>query len=276
MKAWIRNHQLVSFFVITFAIMYGVLFPVAFVEPAWFQPWSLTWFLSVFSPTFGALIVTAIVGGWDAVKRLLSAYIRWNVGLRWYIATLFLFWGPLLVGVISVALGNPYPGINPNLTLGVVAGQLFFNIFSGPLSEELGWRGFALPRLQEEFSALVSSLILGTIWAGWHLPLFFMPGSDQAQIFFPIYWALNVAFATYFTWLYNNTKGSVLITILVHFCVNISMTTIVERLRLMPSNNFYQMTAGPLLILVLVLVAAFFGPEYFSRKLVSELPFQPR
>lgn len=274
MKALICKHQLISFFLITFLIMYSVLFTVVFVNPDWFSEWSLAWFLSIFSPTWGALIVSAVIGGWDEVKRLLSAYTRWNVGIRWYVATFFLFWGPLFIGLVYVALGNPYPGVNPNLTFRLVAGQLFFNIFSGPVSEELGWRGFALPRLQEKFNALVSSLILGTIWAVWHLPLFFIPGSDQSNIFFPIFLALNIAFATYITWLYNNAKGSVLITILAHFCINISMITIVDRLRLMPSANFYQMTAGPLLILALILMVIYFGPKYFSRKPVSELPFK--
>ncbi|NUM46565.1 MAG: CPBP family intramembrane metalloprotease [Anaerolineales bacterium] len=274
MKTWIRQHQLISFFALTYAIMYGVLFTVAFIEPSWFQPWSLAWLLSLFSPIWAALILSSVIGGWDEVKRLLSGYLRWKVGLRWYLATLFLFLGPLAIGLIYVALGNPYPGLNPELTLLGVAGQLFFNVFSGPVAEEGGWRGFALPRLQEKFNALTSSLILGTIWAVWHLPLFFIPGSDQSNIFFPIYLALNIAFSTYITWLYNNTKGSLLIAILAHFCINISMTTIVDRLQLMPSANFYQMTAGPLLGAALVLMVIFFGPRYFSRKPVSELPFQ--
>jgi len=66
----------------------------------------------------------------------------------------------------------------------------------------------------------------------------------------------------------------VLITILAHFCINISMTTIVDRLRLMPSANFYKMTAGPLLVLALILIVIFFSPKHFSRKAASELPFQ--
>ena len=88
------------------------------------------------------------------------------------------------------------------------------------------------------------------------------------------FFALTFAIATYITWLYNNTKGSLLITILAHFCINISMTTIVDRLQLMPSANFYQMTAGPLLMISLVLIVIFFGPKYFTRKPASELPFQ--
>lgn len=105
--------------------MYGVLFTVAVVEPAWF--------LSIFSPTWAALLISYVIGGQDEVKRLLSGYLRRKVGLRWYLATLFLFLGPLGIGLVYIALGNPYPGINPGLTLMGVSGQLFLNVFSGPL-----------------------------------------------------------------------------------------------------------------------------------------------
>jgi len=228
----------------------------------------------MFSPTFSALIISGVIGGWTEVKRLLSGYVRWRVGVRWYLAALFLFLGPLTIGLIYSALGNPHPGLNAELTILGVTSQLIFNIFSGPVAEEGGWRGFALPRLQEKYNALVSSLILGTIWACWHLPLYFMPASDQLSIPFPIYLALNIAFATYITWLYNNAKGSLIITILAHFCINISASTVVGRLGLMPSMMFYYVTAGPLLVVALILMVIHFGPRYFSRKQVTELPSQ--
>ena len=272
---WIKKHQLILFFVLTFLIMYTVLFTAIYLNIAGqVQTWSLVWFLSIFSPTWSALIISWVIGGWTEVKRLLSGYLRWKVGVRWYLATLFLFFGPLFLAFIYIALGNPYPGLNPQLTVVGVAGQLLFNLFSGPVAEEGGWRGFALPRLQEKFNALVSSIILGTIWACWHIPLFFMPGSDQASIPFALYLVLNIAFATYITWLYNNTRGSLIITILAHFCINISAFTIVNRLGLLPSMNDYNMTAGPLLIVTLILMVIYFGPRYFSRKPVTELPFQ--
>jgi membrane protease YdiL (CAAX protease family) len=275
MKSWIRAHSLISFFCLTFLIMYTVQFAAIYLgRSADVQHWSLVWFLSIFSPTFSACIISWVIGGWTEVQRLLSGYVRWNVGLRWYLATLFLFGGPLIIGIIYVALGNPVPGPDPQLTFLGVAGQLFFNLFSGPIAEEGGWRGFALARLQEKFNALVSSIILGTIWASWHIPMFFMPGSDQASIPFSLYLILNIAFATYITWLYNNTRGSLLITILAHFCINISGFTIVNRLGLMPSMNLYNMTAGPLLIVSLILMIVYFGPQHFSRKPISELPYR--
>jgi membrane protease YdiL (CAAX protease family) len=275
MKKWIQKHQLLSFFVLTFLMMYTVLFTAIYLhKSADSQRWSLIWFLSIFSPTYSALIISWIIGGWAEVKRLLSGYLRWKVGMRWYLATLFLFFGPLAIGLIYIALGNPHPGLNRELTILGVTSQLLFNIFSGPVAEEAGWRGFALPRLQEKYNALVSSLILDVIWACWHIPLYFMPASDQLSIPFPIYLAMIIAFTTYITWLYNNTKGSLLITILAHFCINISATTIVVRLGLMPSMMFYYMTASPLLVVTLILMIIYFGPRYFSKRSAAELPFQ--
>ncbi len=275
MRAWIRKHQLISFFCLTFLIMYAVLFgAIYFHRSADSQRWSLIWFFSMFSPTFSALILSWLIGGWPQVKQLLSGYTRWKVGLRWYLATLFLFFGPLLLAMGYIALGNPYPGLNPNLTFLGVAGQLIFNVFSGPIAEEGGWRGFALPRLQEKHSALVSSIILGTIWTCWHIPLYFMPASDQLGIPFPIYLVLIISFSIYITWLYNNTRGSLLITILAHFCINISAMTIVSRLGLLPSMMYYYMTAGPLLGVILVLINIVFGPKTFSKRQPAELPFE--
>jgi uncharacterized protein len=72
--------------------------------------------------------------------------------------------GPLEFALVYGAIGNPVPGLQQGWTLPLILGQLVFQLFSGPLAEEAGWRGFALPHLQEKYNALVSSLILGMIW----------------------------------------------------------------------------------------------------------------
>ncbi|RLI25244.1 hypothetical protein DRO57_04475 [Candidatus Bathyarchaeota archaeon] len=97
----------------------------------------------------------------------------------------------------------------------------------GPLEEELGWRGYALPRLQTRHTTLVSSVTLGIIWAFWHLPLNFMaqpPGPQyQATIGMFLGSVVTMAFmSVLFTWLYNNTGGSVFVTLLFHTIVNLS------------------------------------------------------
>jgi hypothetical protein len=271
MKSWIRNHQLVAFFSIAFVIMFGVLFGFVYLRPGQvMESWSLVWFFSVFSPTFSALLVSWVIGGWPEVKQVLSGFKRWKVGFFWYFAAAFLFLAPLVICLVYITLGNPSPGVRAGETTLSMAGIVLFTLFSGPIAEELGWRGFALPRLQARFNALISSLILGFIWTCWHIPLFFVPGASQVSIPFPIYLVLVMTITIYLSWLYNNTGGSLVITVLGHFFFNLTgfLTGV---LRLMPAMTFY-FTSGPLLFLVVLAVIFYYKPKYLSRKPEAEYP----
>jgi membrane protease YdiL (CAAX protease family) len=272
MKTWVQKHSLIAFFVLTYAIAFGVTFTYIALRPGQpSQSWSLDWFLNAFSPTISAVLISWLMGGGVEIKRLLSGFTRWNVGLRWYLAAAFLFLGPLAFALIYGLLGNPIPGIKSGMTLPVILGQLIFTLFSGPLAEEAGWRGFALPRLQSKYNALASSLILGVIWCCWHIPLYFVTGSAQQGIPFPIYLMLVVTLAIYFTWLYNNTCGSLIITVLAHFCFNLSGGFIAGTLGLLPPMVLY-IAAGSLLALTVVGVILLFGWRTLSRKPVEGLP----
>jgi len=274
MKAWIQKHPLISFFGLTYAIAFGVTFAYIALRPGHpSNKWSVDWFLNAFSPTISALILSWIIGGRSEVKRLLAGVTRWKVNLRWYLAAAFLVLGPLAFALVYGALGNPVPGLQPGWTLPLILGQLVFQLFSGPLAEEAGWRGFALPRLQEKYNALVSSLILGVIWCCWHIPLFFLPGASQQSIPFPIYLMLVVTLGVYFTWLYNNTRGSLIITVLAHFCFNLSGGFIAGILGLLPPM-ILNIAAGSMLVLVVIGIVIYFGPKTLSRKPTGELPLQ--
>jgi membrane protease YdiL (CAAX protease family) len=274
MKTWIRKHQLVSYFFLAYFIMYAAFFGYILLQPGQpLQAWSLVWAIGIFSPTISSLLVSWVIGGGTEVKHLLAGFTRWKVGLGWYFAALFLLLGPLVIALVYIALGHPAAGIRPGVTFPSMLGIIAFQFFSGPFAEETGWRGFALPRLQEKYNALVSSLILGVIWTFWHLPLFFLTGATQMGIPMPIYLFLVLTITVYLTWLYNNTRGSLILTILAHFTYNLSSTLITGAVRLMPAMTFY-MTAGPLLFLVIVGIIIYFKPKYFSKKSVSELPFK--
>ena len=268
---WIRKHQLISFFVLTYLITFKVQFLYAFLQPSKpMQNWSLVWFFSVFSPSISALIITAVIGGKAAVKRLLSGFTRWKVDLQWYLAAAFLFIGPLVITLIYMALGNSNTGSLAGITLISFLGQVVFSFFSGPFSEELGWRGFALPRLQMKHNALVSSLILGVIHTFWHLPLYFIAGSSQMGIPLPIYLVLVTSVNIYINWLYNNTRGSLVIAVLAHFAFD-ATGLLTEYLKLMPPMLF-NMTAGPMLGLLVIAIVIIFGAKHLSKKPESELP----
>jgi membrane protease YdiL (CAAX protease family) len=98
-------------------------------------------------------------------------------------------------------------------------------LFTSPLLEELGWRGFALPMLQDKFNALGSSLILGLIWGAWHLPLILAYGDNILA-----YLALMIAHTVLMSWVFNSTGGSLLIALLFHASLNVSLNVLaIER-----------------------------------------------
>ena len=271
---WIKKHQLISFFVLSYAIMFGVIFGFILLQPGQpLQAWSLVWAFSIFSPTISALVVSWIIGGWNEIKRLLAGFTYWKVNAGWYFAALFLLLGPLVIATVYIALGHPTAGLKPGVSTLSLLGIILFQLFSGPLAEEAGWRGFALPRLQSKYNALKSSLLLGVLWTFWHLPLFFLAGATQLGIPMPIYLVMVLTITVYMTWLYNNTRGSLIITTLSHFTYNLSSTLVTGVVSLMPAMLFY-MTAGPLLFLVVVGVIIIYKPEYLSKKPVNELPFR--
>lgn len=274
MKAWLRKHQLLSFFILSYALAYLAVFGFIYLNPGQPMPaWSPAWFVFAFSPTISAVFLSWVTHGLPGVKHLLSGFARWKVSVGWYFAAFFLFLGPLMIALVYIALGNPAPGLRAGWTIPLLLAQVFTQFFSGPVSEEAGWRGFALPRLEGKVNALLSSLILGVVWTFWHLPLFYLTGATQVSIPMPIYLGLVLTLTVYMTWLFNNTGGSLIITTLAHFSYNLTGTLLTGPLSLIPAMIFY-LTAGPLLFLIVIGIVIYYGPKNLSRKPVSELPFQ--
>jgi len=205
----VRRYPLVAFFVLAFAL-------------SWW-PWILYAFdllpnpIVGFGPFLAALVVLAVTEGKSGVTGLLRRMVRWRVGLQWYAAALLL---PIVVTLAAAALNIYLLGAQRTSTAADLGGwssllQTFFLWLLIPglagTWEEPGFRGYALPRLQFRYTALVASLILGVLWAFWHLP-FVVVGEDTwiDAILFTIEWSIV------YTWLFNNAKGSVLIVMLFH------------------------------------------------------------
>jgi membrane protease YdiL (CAAX protease family) len=162
-------------------------------------------------PLMAALIVVPVTGGKTGLKEWASRIMRWRVGLKWYAIALLL---PVaLAGAaasLNVLLGAPaltFAHIGPGTDL-LIEILIVFLLIS--LGEEPGWRGYALPRLQEGRSALSATLILAAFGVIWHVPLFLTGDSPWSNI------PIIVAGYIFFTWLFNNTRGSVLIAMILH------------------------------------------------------------
>lgn len=218
-----KNRPLLAFCALTFAITWGiavlflifgepitrVLGPVGVNNP-------LFW-VAVFSPTISALLVTARLEGRAGVSRLLGRLVRWRFGIQYYLIVLIGF--PILGVIVGLINSSMQP-----FTL--AAALAFLTADPGPLGEELGWRGFALPRLLDHHAPLKASLILGVIWGVWHLPSFALSGLAQSAASLPLFLIGALALSLLATLLYRATHGSVLITVLMHSMVNMSIGTI--------------------------------------------------
>ncbi len=193
--------------------------------PAWLQ--YLTQALSSWSPNFAAIIVTGAIGGGAGVRKLLSGFLKWRVRSVWYLVAIGAptALGLVVAGIYYLADGRP-PGVFASFTVTTFLGTVLNHLFRGPLGEEAGWRGFALPRLQARYSALKSSLILGLVVVMWHIPTFFIQRLSGAAllIFIVSFVVALMSFVVVMTWLYNNTEGSLLLATLMHLAFNVAVT----------------------------------------------------
>ncbi len=188
----------------------------------------LTWlgFLGAFGPLVSAITLTTIYEGKSGLIALFKRAVNYHFTKQWWFYVTLLF--PLLVTLaflIAIATDGivPYSQV---LSEPWILFPAFFSVLflSGPFEEEFGWRGYALPRLQSKFNAIVSSLILGLIWALWHIPQFLIPNNGMFyKTPFLTFVPTVIAATILFTWIYNNTKGSLLAVLLLHTTFNLSM-----------------------------------------------------
>lgn len=185
--------------------------------------------LGALSASLAAIVLVVIEGRKGGLRELLGRALIWRVGIQWWIFALFFMIIPSVASLyLYHLLGGPavdWSGLEPLYT--VVPMFIFLTIAAG-LGEEFGWRGFLLPRLQSRHNALVAGLIVGVAWAIWHIPLFFIKGTSQYEQqlqsgLLPVvlgYAIFVIAQSVQFTWLFNNTKGSVLLAAVFHGASN--------------------------------------------------------
>lgn len=229
----IRRHPLVLYFALAYAITWTLAIPLALSARGLLSvdlPPALH-YLTLYGPLVAAVGTEALIRGRPGMMDLLRRVVKVRIGWPWLLLAL----SPLvLYAVVSVSVrlatgaGVPIAGLGtinflPPLGLAVLP----FWILTAGLGEETGWRGFALPRLQARHSALTASLLLGALWAGWHVPFFFyLPGYVAMGLAgFPGFAMSLVAGAVVLTWIYNSTRGSVFATVLWHGTLNVGMAS---------------------------------------------------
>jgi membrane protease YdiL (CAAX protease family) len=216
--------SLLTFFSLTYAVTWAFFIVVAVLSgsalaavPTGIR--QLLFIPGVFAPSLVAIALTARADGSEGVRALLHRLLEWQVNARWFVfAAGYMAAIKLTVALVHRIATGAWPrfGDTPWYVIAVAIA------ISTPFQagEEIGWRGYALPRLAVHFGLGRASLLLGVIWACWHLPLFFIPGTDTYGQSFPVYMMQVTALSVAIAWLYVRTNGSLLLPMLMHSAVN--------------------------------------------------------
>jgi membrane protease YdiL (CAAX protease family) len=204
----VRRFPLVAYFVLAYALTWWV-YPLLRISP-------LIGIFGLFGPALAAIIVTGVTDGRRGVRILLSRVVRWRVPVPWYLVALGL---PAALALLAAGL-SVLLGPSTAITVGRLS-VLDIVLVILVVGEELGWRGYALPKLIERRSPLVASLIIGVLWGAWHLPTFFIPGTPQFDQPIVAFLVMTTAYSILLTWLFLHTGGSVLLATLFHGAINI-------------------------------------------------------
>ncbi|QEE16724.1 CPBP family glutamic-type intramembrane protease [Promethearchaeum syntrophicum] len=215
-----------------------------------------------FGPSIIAIIIIFRYKKIEGVKNLLKRAWQWNFDKKWLIPTIFLGFITSSITLIIMIQIETFPAeysmISPILQILMDFFMILF--IGGPIAEEFGWRGYALDKIQKKYNALISSLILGFFWSLWHLPLSFISGTTQSNYPFYEFFLMNLILSVLYSWLYNNTKGSLSISILFHWMMNLSAATI----------HYWYTRIGRWIgffttIIIVVIIIIIWGPTKLSR-----------
>lgn len=211
--------SLAVFFLATYALTWTCFITVAAAIPASTLPGQLLVLLGAFSPSLVALSLTARRDGARGVHGLLRRSFQWRVGVRWYVFGVgYIVAVKFAVAVLHRAISGAWPHFELSRWFVIP----FAIAFSAPFQagEEIGWRGYALPRLSARLGLGWSSVLLGIIWAIWHLPQFYIRGADTYGQSFFVFSLQVTALSVAFAWLWSRTGRSLLPTMLLHSSVN--------------------------------------------------------
>ncbi|HKC81443.1 MAG TPA: type II CAAX endopeptidase family protein [Gemmatimonadaceae bacterium] len=237
------------FFVLTFAVTWSLWLAALAISrdgAAGYPPagvGTLLFYLGVFAPAFVATWLTHRQEGSNGVRTLLGRLVRVRAGLRWYAFALgYMAAIKLTSALIHRLVIGAWPRFGTEPILLMVAAILLSTLVFSQAGEELGWRGYALPRLGARIGLGAASLVIGVMWAVWHLPLFFIPGIETTGQSFPLYALGVIALSVAIAWLYANTNGSLFLTMLMHSAINNTKDIVPTGAR--PPGNPFSLSAS--------------------------------
>jgi membrane protease YdiL (CAAX protease family) len=261
----LARYPLISYFTLAYAGAWLIWLPLLLAQNGYSRvplrlPLALFAAMGSFTgPTLAAFAMAGALEGRAGVRRLLRRYIHGRAGIQWYLLVLLLSPAIFLVGgyiAIGPAALDAFVQKLP-LFINAYPILLVSQLFTGPLGEEPGWRGFALPRLQAGLGPVIGSLVLGSFWALWHAPLYLLPevvGKNSGLLVLAAFASWVIPFTILITWVYNHTQGGLLLILLFHTAQNATIALVVLHALKIPADLFFQTKIFWLLAVVLILV----------------------
>jgi membrane protease YdiL (CAAX protease family) len=260
------QHPLLFYFFLAYAISWILFIPYVLAEWGVLQGnYTIFYILHTFGPTLAAIAMTAAIAGKTGLHELRQRIRQWRAPWQWY---LFILAGiPVLILLGIIAQPGALAGFHDLSSLLLISYPFAFiaTFFGGgPLGEEIGWRGFALPRMQKQYGPLWGTLLLGFLWSCWHLSDFLTASKGGGQgtgwtaflTNFPVFMLAVVSLAIIMTWIYNHTGGSIFTAILAHTSVNIVEVLLIPRYLSLDEISLHRALLtgfGVIALLVLIL-----------------------
>lgn len=260
-----REYPVVSFFALALALSWSIWIPAISLLSG--NTSTAVVMVGSFGPAVAGVLLTKAQG--RSLRAWVSEMATFRIGARWWLVALGL---PVAVAAVSavffaVEFGNLDPSLLPNRAARWLFGLLFISLVGGG-NEEPGWRGYALPHLQRDYSALTASLVIGVVWAVWHLPLYYLPGGMYAGKSFALFAPMVLAFSVVLTWLYNGSGGSVPAAILLHAGINSASALIpvpAEAVSVL-SRAWHMQLQVAIFAVVAIALVLYYGRETLSAR----------
>lgn len=227
---------------------------ISFVSKVHGPTWAVLLFiLGGFVPSLVSIILTGIGEGTKGLSSLLKRCVQFKIGLRWYLGIILV----VVVGAAGQIVINSLLGHTFNFALYLwQLPSLIPLIVLGPISEEFGWRGYLLTKLQHRLNALTFSIVVGLVWGLWHLPLFYMVGTSQHELQLPFigFFVGIVAVSIAMTWTNNNTRGSIFAAIIFHWLYTYTAQVNASGVTRSIAYNWLEFAPYVLIALVVIII----------------------
>jgi membrane protease YdiL (CAAX protease family) len=277
---WMKAHDLLAFFVLTFLITFAAWIPMALTLPQKdIQYMSgggyLLMLLGLWGPALAAILTTAVTRGKRGLKELLGRLLMWRVSIKWFLVAALGFPAFIFLAALVYAFVTHQPVRLNWSSLSMILALPFSSLlFQGYYAnEEIGWRGFALPRMLGRWNALFSSILLGILWGAWHIPYLWGIKGVSLPWPFSTFLLFIVSISILMTWIFYHTRGSLLIALLFHIWVNNIPGYVTAFLSIKNTNGFNALLPW-LYAAAALLVVAMYGYRTLTRRGEATQPLE--